>query len=106
MIKKEQQVTLEGKDIIIPPRLGVFTLSRKLLLKAFYDDYSDIGLSLVELKKKLRNTMCENTLLLGMQFLKETNYITLVLRSVGPTRRRKYYKITELGAKIWEQNCR
>ena len=103
MIKKEQQVTLFGKEITNQPNLGHFPYSVMRVLREFYEDFSLNGISLVELKRSLRVEMSKNTISTAVLELHDNRMIMLVAKDVGPTKRRKYYKITERGAVLWEQ---
>jgi len=108
---KERQKTLFGAKVNnITTKFGTlqkgtyrkFTLFK--VLKAFYDDYTEIGLSMVELKKILRNDMSPNSMINSIKTLLLNDSIALCMRNVGPTKRRKYYKLTEKGAKYFENN--
>lgn len=103
MKKQEQQVTLDGKEIINQPNLGHFHYSAIKVLKEFYWDFSPTGLSLVELRQKLRTEMSKNTVATAVSDLYQEHMIMLIAKDVGPTKRRKYYKMTEKGALFFEQ---
>lgn len=101
----EQQQTLyptQGKGNNNTTKFGVFTYSRKLMLQTFYKDRvfagdNYLGLSLVELNQQLGSMLCTNTIQSSLNYLKHHKFVLLVLRGVGETRRRKYYKLTEKG---------
>lgn len=100
-MKKETQTTL-FKVNNNTTNLGVFNLSKKVVLELFYLDFSDTGLSLVELERKLLNRMSCNTISRSLDYLKKAELIGLTAKNVGPTKRRKYYKITERGTVAYE----
>lgn len=106
-MKKEVQLSLEGNNITTKfgsLEKGVYHKKSVFkVLKAFYDDYTEIGLSRVELKKILKMEMCSNTISNGLLSLEMKGFVSLCTKDVGPTKRRKYYKITEKGASIWER---
>lgn len=103
-MKIETQQTLDGKTNNIHANWGVFTLHRKQILEFFYNDYTEQGISLVELERFFvdKKGFGFRTLERAVKYLKLKKYISMVAKNVGPTKRRKYYKITELGALAFE----
>ena len=99
----EKQNTLTGQTNNITTKLWYLGLKGRLILKAFNYDYTERGMSLVELSKKFGFDIHENTLISYIRKFKEQGLISLTARNVGPTHRRKYYKITKKGALFYDR---
>ena len=107
MIKKETQTTLietNNNTTIKDLNRGIQRDTRNYLfiLEKFYLDFSETGISITTFINK--TDISENTISRVIQKLLKKGYIKLIARNVGPTKRRKYYKISEEGANYWENS--